>query len=66
MTGVENVLEVSGGAGDTVAIDVTGWTQDENNSGLFSKGEDTVSIVSSADSDNAIHIDYTDDGTEVG
>jgi hypothetical protein len=66
MTGVENVLEVRGEAGDTVAVDVTGWTQDENNSGLFSKGGDTVSIVSSADSDNAIHIDYTDDGTEVG
>jgi large repetitive protein len=66
MTGVENVLEVRGEAGDTVAIDVTGWTQDENNSGLFSKGGDIVSIVSSADSDNAIHIDYTDDGTEVG
>jgi Ca2+-binding RTX toxin-like protein len=66
MTGEEHVLEVRGEAGDTVAINVTGWTQDENNSGLFSKGGETVSIISSADSDNAIHIDYTDDGTEVG
>ena len=66
MTGAENVLEVTGGEGDTITLDVTGWTQDANNSGLFTKGTDSVSIVSSADSGNEIQIDYTDDGTPIG
>ena len=67
MTGAENLLELTGGVGDKIVIDETGWTQDSTNSGLFTNSSgDTVKIVSSADSGNEIQILFTDDGTEIG
>ncbi|CAG35245.1 Ig-like domain-containing protein [Desulfotalea psychrophila] len=61
-----HVLELKGGANDTVTVDVensTGtWVHD---GGLFSNGSDSIQVTLSTDSDNAldnIHIIF-DDGT---
>ena len=66
MTGETHILELTGGPGDTVTLDIKGWTQDPADSGLFTKGTDSVSIVSSDDPGNDIQIDFTDDGTPIG
>ncbi len=69
-TGSDNVLEVTGGAGDTITFDIQGadgdWT--DNGGGLFThaNGIDQVQIVSSDDLNNEIAINYTDDGDPIG
>ena len=68
MTGTDNVLEVTGEAGDIVTINAHGWTENTASPGLFTNdiSGHSVTIVSSADSGADIQIDFTDDGTSVG